>query len=233
MNKPVLPNNQPTGWMTRHRVVAAVLLHGLWKLRWYHAVLLWLMILAYGWGASPYLMVYVVGMPEPGTAPRYTGTIRVEGKLERTKNGWKPPKYFIQTSNGDVEFHCGYLPVRNQCLLSAVLGTQPIEGGIYEIGFDPYWGLDYIKYPPPLEKMNQNRTPSLIVQARLSDLRWHKSDAVWIVALLSGYFSLIWHAYRSSNPNRLVPTSEPLAPLKPADFQQSFPKPKHPTSFFD
>ena len=218
MNASVPSDHQPTGWFNRHRLIAAVLLHGLWKLRWYHTVLLWLMILAYGWGASPYLMVYVVGMPEPGTAPRYTGTIRVEGKIQLSKNGFKPPTYFIQTNKGDVEFHCGYLPARSECLLSAVLGTQPIDGGLYEIGFDPYWGLDHIKYPPPLEKMNENRTPSLIAQKRLSYLHWHKSDAMWFLALILGYLILIRLAYKTSDPERKAQVANASAPPSPQDF---------------
>ena len=207
-----------SGWLDQHRLVGAFLLHGLWKLRWYHTVLLWLMILAYGWGASPYLMVYAVGMPEPGTAPRYMGTVRVEGKFERTRNGWKPPKYFIQTNKGDVELHCGYLPSRKECWMLMYVPKTDFAGNVFNIGYDWYWGIDYIKYPAALTPRDVGEIPRVIHKSRLIDLKTHYNDAVWFLALLLGYFLLIWHAYRTSDPKRKAELNDSNQPPTPQDF---------------
>ena len=43
------------------------------------------------------------------------GKLRVEGELQRTRDGWIPPRYFVETEQGDVEFHCGYLPYKREC----------------------------------------------------------------------------------------------------------------------
>ena len=234
MNASAVPSRQPTGWFSRHRLIAAVLLHGLWKLRWYQTVFaLWPMLIIAAWGASPYFMVYVVGMPEPGTAPRYVGTVRFEGELKRTKTGWTPPKYFIQTSSGDVQFHCDYLPTIGECSLAPVLGAKPDPSYVYEIGYDPYWGLDYVKFPPPLYRLKERGESVAVSNWRIARLYAHKRDAIWFGFLFLIYLYFIWHAYSLSNPSRQTTTDNSLAPLKPADFQQSYPKPKRPTSFFD
>lgn len=203
------------GFFNRHRLLGAMLLHGLWKLQWYQTVfLLWPMILSAAWGASPYFMVYVVGMPEPGTAPRYVGTIRFEGKLQRTKTGWIPPTYFIQTSKGDVEFHCRYRPSKNECWFNAGLGSKPNPDDIYEIGYDPYWGLDYIKYPPKLSKLDEYGDPKIISRGRIGSLSNHKRDAVWLCFLFLSYISLIWLTYQKSAPKQ-----PPEPPAKPYPFE--------------
>jgi hypothetical protein len=214
-NHAVQTQSIKTSWLGKHRMLSAVLLHGLWKLQWYQTVfLLWPMILAAAWGASPYFMVYVVGMPEPGTAPRYVGTIRFEGELQRTKTGWIPPKYFIQTSKGDVEFHCRYRPSKNECWFNAGLGSKPNTDDVYEIGYDPYWGLDYIKYPPKLSKLDEYGDPKLISSERIGSLKNHKRDAVWLCFLFLSYISLIWLAYQKSAPKQ-----PPEPPAKPYPFE--------------
>lgn len=208
------------------RLFRAITLHGFWKLRWYHTALLWLMLAAYAWGASPYFMVYVVGMPEPGTSPRYVGTVRVEGELQRTKTGWKPPKYFIKTDKGEVEFHCGYLPSRTECWLSFMLGVKPKSDDVYVIGYNNYWGLDYIKFPQWLSKINDYGAAGNITVGRFSDLRRHRGDAWSLGFGLFIYFLLVWYAYKSSavdgKDSVLVlgfwrvqknPTSKPISPL--------------------
>lgn len=204
------------GFFNRHRLLGAMLLHGLWKLQWYQTVfLLWPMILSAAWGASPYFMVYVVGMPEPGTAPRYVGTIRFEGKLQRTKTGWIPPTYFIQTSKGDVEFHCGYRPSKQECWFTTSLGAKPRANEIYEIGYDPYWGLDYIKYPPDLSKLNVYSEPDRIQHSRISALTLLRKQVVWLGILLMAYLSLIWLTYQKSRPvQTLYPPAKPY-PFEP------------------
>ena len=234
MNASAVPSRQPTGWFSRHRLIAAVLLHGLWKLRWYQTVFaLWPMLIIAAWGASPYFMVYVVGMPEPGTAPRYVGTVRFEGELKRTKTGWTPPKYFIQTSSGEMEFHCGYQPYFRECGRFHGLIGGVHAADIYEIGYAKYWGVDYIKYPAWLTHLDDDSVAKQVTSRRLMHLEHHFRSMLWFGFLVLVYLYFIWHAYSLSNPNRQMATDNSLAPLKPADFQQSYPKPKRPTSFFD
>ena len=184
----------------KRRFIRAIALHRYWKFRWYHAVLIWLMLAAYGWGASPYFMVHMGGMPETGTAPRYTGTIRTEGELTRTKNGWKPPKYFIRTSEGDVEFHCGYLPSRRECWLYGVFAGKPDSGDVYEIGYDRYWGVDYIKYPDKIAtKLDPNKLNS-IQNWRIHYLPYQNRDLAWFCVILSVYIIVVCLAYCASDP---------------------------------
>lgn len=230
-------------WLNRHRLLSAVLLHGLWKLRWYQTVfILWPMLLAAAWGASPYFMVYVVGMPEPGTAPRYVGTIRFEGELQRTKSGWIPPKYFIQTSKGDVEFHCDYLPKKGECSLAPVLGAAPNAGDVYEIGYDWYWGLDYVKYPSLLYRLQQRGNPQAVTTWRVSRLYKHTRDAVWWSFLFSAYLYLIWLTHQKSdllrnsrrNMNDINPRpQEPKLQSAEKDATEKSTQPKPRRSFFD
>jgi hypothetical protein len=206
-----------SSWLSKHRILSAVLLRGLWKLRWYHTMLLWLSILAYAWSASPYFMVYVVGMPEPGTAPRYIGTIRVEGEFQFTRNGSKPPKYFIKTDKGETEFHCGYLPYRRLCSLEVASISKPDPNEVYEIGYDPYWGLDYIKYPKRLAKLDDYGSTKAIVSGRYFELKSHLNDLRWLCFLLLGYLVLIWLAYQKSDPNR--ESYVPYPDAKPYPFE--------------
>jgi hypothetical protein len=190
-----------SSWLSKHRILSAVLLHGLWKLRWYQTVfILWPMLIVAAWGASPYFMVYVVGMPEPGTAPRYVGTVRFEGELQRTKTGWIPPKYFIQTSNGEVEFHCGYLPYFRECGRFHGLTGGEHTADIYEVGYDPYWGVDYIKYPAWLTHLNADTVPKQVISTRLLYLERHFRSLMWFSFLLLLYFYLIWLTHQKSAP---------------------------------
>jgi hypothetical protein len=62
------------------KLTEALLLKGLWKIKPIHVVLFWLFMAYQAWMGSPYFMYYVVGAPEPGTAPRYVGKLRVEGR---------------------------------------------------------------------------------------------------------------------------------------------------------
>jgi hypothetical protein len=212
------PNDKPLpaniSWFSKHHRIGAVLLHGLWKLHWYHTVVfLWPVLIAAVWGASPYFMVYVVGMPEPGTAPRYVGTIRFEGTLQRTKTGWIPPRYFIQTDKGEVEFHCRYRPKKGECTFTASTGVKPNPDDVYEIGYDPYWGLDYIKYPPRLSKLNAYGEPKAIVNRRITTLYAHDREAAWLGFLLFVYLYLMWLTYQKSDPNQT-----PYPHVKPYPF---------------
>ena len=230
-------------WLNRYRLLSAVLLHGLWKLRWYQTVfILWPMLLVAAWGASPYFMVYVVGMPAPGTAPRYTGTIRVEGDFQFTKNGTKPPKYFIKTNSGETEFHCGYLSYRQICWLAVVYRIKPEPNEIYEIGYNPYWGLDYIKYPERIAKLDDYGSANAITRNRYAALKNHLKDLMSLCFFSLGYLLLIWLAYKKSAPNcnpelpylaatsyQLEPVAEDLDEQRPRKSTQS----KHRRSFFD
>lgn len=186
-------------------------------------------------------MVYVVGMPEPGTAPRYVGTIRFEGELQRTKPGWTPPKYFIQTSKGDVEFHCRYRPAKGECSFTTVLGVKPELDDVYEIGYDPYWGLDYIKYPDRLSKLNDYGEAKNITTGRVGLLYAHERSVLWFCFLFLTYLYLIWLAYQKSDPDQKSDASTELTPSQlmsnfpptTADLTTKGSQPKRRRSFFD
>ena len=117
------------------RLFDALLLKSVWKFKPIHGVMLVLFLAFEFWMISPYFMYYVVGAPEPGTAPRYVGKLRVEGELRRTGSGWIPPRYFLETDRGDVVFHCGFLPYKKECPVARVYqGLHPVEVGIDRIG---------------------------------------------------------------------------------------------------
>jgi hypothetical protein len=179
------------------RLFDALLLKGLWKFKPIHVLAFWCFMAYHGWMASPYFMHYVVGAPEPGTAPRYVGTLLIEGELQRSKTGWIPAKYFIRTASGDVEFHCGYPPYRRECsvlasgLLSSYHGLQPVE-----VGVDPYWGVDFMKFPPPYEHFNDRYEPKSVVSRRELHLRGQLDSMEPIVKQSLGrskhYWALTW-----------------------------------------
>jgi hypothetical protein len=233
-----IQSNTKTG-----RLFRAITLHGFWKLRWYQTVfILWPMLIVAAWGASPYFMVYVVGMPAPGTAPRYVGTIRFEGELQRTKTGWIPPRYFIQTSNGEVEFHCRYRPAKGECSFTTVLGAKPKTDDVYEIGYDSYWGLDYIKYPDHLSKLNDYGEAKNITNSRVALLYKHERSVMWLCFLFATYLYLIWLAYQKSDPDSVssIPASNSFTdapavklPFVKKDTSDKPSQPKPRRSFFD
>jgi hypothetical protein len=173
----------------------ALLLRGLWHFRWYHVLAIWPLLAVQAWFAGPYLLV-PQHVPKPGTFPRYVGTIRVEGQPQRGNNRNIPPRYFIRTAQGEVEFHCGYRPHRSECLLTNMLGPRPDPGDVYEIGYDRYWGIDYIKHPPRLSGLDERGTPQEVTRWRMHYLRYHRVDAFVFVAAFLAYAWLVYEAYR-------------------------------------
>jgi hypothetical protein len=178
-NQPVVAQTVKNSWLGQHRLLSALLLHGLWKFKPIHVLVFWVFLAYQGWLGSPYFMYHVVGAPEPGTAQRYVGTLRVQGELQRTKTGWIPPRYFIRTNQGEVEVHCGYRPYLREC--SKFYDFHKIYPDmIYSVGYDRYWGMDYIKYPDPIPLRYQANSaastqsspnPSHLIRVRFPDLR--------------------------------------------------------------
>lgn len=188
-----------------------LMLKGLWKIKPIHVVMFWLLLVYQAWMGSPYFMYYVVGAPEPGTAPRYVGKLRVSGELQRTRDGWIPPRYFVQTPQGEVEFHCGYLPYKRECF---PLGDDKrIEPeGLIVVGADPYWGVDYMKLPfkpvyahrndyfESLESKKNLRTLFLPAH-RWSAIRFCLGAFVYMLAvMLSAWFSSSPRPRRPGDP---------------------------------
>jgi hypothetical protein len=131
----------------------------------------------------------------------------------------KAPKYFIKTNKGEVEFHCGYLPYRKVCWLAVVYFKKPEPDEIYEIGYDPYWGLDFIKYPERIAQLNDYGSAKAIISNRYARLESHISDLRWLCFLVLGYFVLVWLAYKASdlNPPQNLPYPDTTpSPLKPS-----------------
>jgi hypothetical protein len=180
-----------------HRLLNALLLKGLWKFKPIHVVVFWLFMAYQGWMASPYFMYYVVGAPEPGTAQRYVGTLRVEGELQRSKTGWIPPRYFIRTNQGEKEIHCGYRPYLRECWRFYDFQKR-FPAMIYEIGYDEYWGLDFIKYLGDASpKLQENGLPEIISIGRKASLIQHRTPATLFI------FALLIYAKQPAELNKL------------------------------
>lgn len=215
------------------RLFDALLLKGLWKFKAIHVIAFWCFMAYQGWMASPYFMYYVVGAPEPGTAQRYVGTLRVEGELQRSKTGWIPPRYFIRTSKGEVEVHCGYMPYTRECWRFYDFHKR-FPAMIYEIGYDEYWGLDFIKYFGEVSpKFQENGLPEIINIGRKASLIPHQTPATIFFFAFLLYAYLIWQAYENSNPKKSGdPDASPPKPdiaKEPAELTQL----KKTKSFFD
>lgn len=97
------------------------------------------------WVNLPAWRYRLVGAPAPGTAPRHIGTVEVEGESKYRGRMEIPPRYFIVTEHGRVEFHCGFRPVPRTCWF--VSYQRPRTDEVFEIGYDEYWGVDYVKLP--------------------------------------------------------------------------------------
>jgi hypothetical protein len=159
------------------------------KLKPVHALGLVVALVFYGWQGSPYFMLYIVGPPEPGTAPRFVGTLREEGTLVRTRNGWIPPRYFIATNAGEIEVHCGYRPIRTECHGF----SQEVRKDLIpiQVGHDNYWGIDYIKSTPRYAHLDDRGSTTSVAYGRFSHLRAHKSPAIIFCLLLLSYLALV------------------------------------------
>lgn len=191
------------------RLFNALLLKGLWKCEPIHAIMIWILLAFLGWFGSPYFIYHAIGAPEPATAPRYVGTLRVAGELQRSKTGWKPPKYFIRTSQGEIEIHCDYLPYPTECSLFHDFHKRYPEM-IYEIGYDRYWGIDFIRYPanvPP--RLQEYGAPHIISQRRKNFLKYHQTPAALFVLASLIYAYLVWQSYENSRPKRPPDTDTP------------------------
>lgn len=172
------------------RLFDALLLKGLWKFKPIHVIAFWCFMAYQGWMASPYFMYYVVGAPEPGTAPRYVGTLHIEGKLSASRNGFIPPRYYIRTASEEIEFHCEYRPKKSECFLSdgnyRMYGDKKIE-----IGYDPYWGLDFFRHPPEFAHLDVYWSKDLVNQGRILSLKHHRGYLIMLCFGLMLYFLLV------------------------------------------
>lgn len=183
----------------------ALLLQGLWRFRWYHAVAAWAFLSVQAWYASPYLLVHTIGMPAPGTFQRHAGTIRVEGELRRGRGRSIPPRYFIRTAQGEVEFHCGYRPSPWECWFGTLPAVPPAADDQYEIGYDPYWGIDFVRHPARLSFLDEESAPHEIVAWRRLHLRHHDREAALLAAGLIAYMTLVLLAFRKDGGRRAAP----------------------------
>lgn len=195
----------------------ALLLKGLWKFKPIHVIALWLFMAYQGWMASPYFMYYVVGAPEPGTAQRYVGTLRIEGETTRGKSGSIPPRYFLDTEKGELEFHCDYRPIRLDCTIWIGGHTlkQPSKyvGQKLEIGYDPYWGIDHLRLPHQVSTFERRAASEEVMQIRRSSLNYHSTSLAFFIGLVLLYLYFIWQAVEarqaSSSSTNSSPRSKP------------------------
>lgn len=180
------------------RIFDALLLKGLWKFKPIHVIAFWCFMAYQGWMASPYFMYYVVGAPEPGTAQRYVGTLRIKGETTRGKSGSIPPRYFLDTEKGEVEFHCDYRPIKLDCM--PWIGWHTLKkpskyiGQKMEIGYHPYWGIDHLKLPHQIGTTEQRTASNEVMEVRLNGLSYHKNSLAFFICLVLLYLYLIWQA---------------------------------------
>jgi hypothetical protein len=206
------------------RLFDALLLKGLWKFKPIHVIAFWLFMAYQGWMASPYFMYYVVGAPEPGTAPRYVGALQIEGQLRRGNTGWIPPRYFIRTSDGQsIEFHCGYLPIKQECYVLFAYSRGYTAEDRMEIGFDPFWGVDYAKYPARHSRFDERGAKDAIARSRLSKLSEHRWPLFRLIGGVCAYILLltlsivrpkIWSRPRTTDDSRAAAVSAELLRLR-------------------
>lgn len=179
------------------RIFDALLLKGLWKFKPIHVIAFWCFMAYQGWMASPYFMYYVVGAPEPGTAQRYVGTLRIEGETTRGKSGSIPPRYFLDTAEGELEFHCGYKPRKIGCVVP--LGGHTLRypshhiGKKIELGYNPYWGVDHVDFPQDAQ-LSEKISQSVVLQSRKFTLEYHTNHLALFVGLVLIYLYFIWQA---------------------------------------
>lgn len=196
------------------RLGRALLLRGFWRFRWFHAVMLWVGIAMQAWNASP-LFVYALGQPAPGTAPRYTGTIVVQGTPGRARGRTVAPDYILRTRGGDIRIHCGYRPWPWECWFTGYSGVPPEPGDVYEIGWHWYWGVDYIGYPLQLADLADSYAPQVLREKRIGYLSAHKSAATNFILLLTLYVALATLAFHSARSGaRRSPIAAPDADSK-------------------
>lgn len=180
------------------RLSRALLLQGFWRFRWFHAVMLWVFMGMQAWDASP-LVVYAFGQPEPGTAPRYTGTIVVQGTPGRARGRTVAPHYILRTQSGDLRIHCGFRPWPWECWFTGYSGVPPEPDQVYEIGWHWYWGIDYIGYPPRLADLADSYAPQVVRGKRITYLSAHKGAATLFILLLTLYVALAILAFHSAS----------------------------------
>ncbi len=193
----------------------ALLLKGLWKLKPIHVIAFWLLLAYQGWMASPYFMYYVVGAPAPGTAQRYVGALRIEGETTRGKSGSIPPRYFLDTGKGELEFHCGYRPIKLACVVP--LGGHSLKypskfiGQKVEIGYDPFWGVDHVNLPST--SASNDLQSNDVTESREFILSYHSTSMAFFIGLVLLYLYFIWQAVEvrqtSSSSANSSPRSTP------------------------
>jgi hypothetical protein len=105
---------------------------------------------------------------------------------------------------------------------------------IYEIGYDRYWGVDFIRFPDSVpQRLQEHGAPHIVSQGRKVFLKYHQTPAVLFVFAFLTYAYLVWQAYENSKPKKPGDPDpsppQPDAPKEPAELTQL----KKSKSFFD
>jgi len=191
------------------RLVSAIFLAGMAKQAWVLAIATWIFLAIHAWYGSPMFATHL-GMPQPGTFPRYSGTIRVDDSRECSRYGCAIPRYFIRTAQGEVEFHCGYQPRPTVCILTTHMLVKPDPTQGYVLGYDPYWGLDYVKHPPDIAFNDDRNDPKEVNSWRIHSLRYHKLPAwIFVIALVAYGWAVCLSYQRQARP---PPSPQPPPP---------------------
>lgn len=150
--------------------LSCLFLRGFSKLRLVNTIFLWLVIANFGWLSSPVFMYYVIGVPKLEEVKTYEGVVRVEGHDHYSRSGkLMPPRYFLDTSKGVVELHCGIKMSPSDC---THLGfSSAVKDMRVSLAYDTYFGVLAVTY--------SGRFRELLSDRHYEDIKQGLGEEVW------------------------------------------------------
>lgn len=179
-------------------LLACIFLHGFSKFRWYQTLVLWFLILCFGVLSSPYFMYYVVGVPKQESLKVYEGLVQVDGKVHYDRTGrLKPPRFYLDTANGKVPFHCGFITSPEDCW---VLGFTPEFSDMrVRIAYDHYFGVLAVTYPEKYKKLKDGGKYEVITSDFLEWAVKHHATYLYMPFLFVGIYGYKLYRCRREN----------------------------------
>jgi hypothetical protein len=107
-------------------------------------------------------------------------------------------------------------------------------GIIYEVGYDQYWGVDFIRYPSNVsERLQEHGAPKIVTSRRQVFLKYHRTPATLFVFAFLLYAYLIWQSYENSKPKKSLDPDAPSSKPDTATESTELTKLKKTQSLFD
>lgn len=88
---------------------------------------------------GPVFVYYFKGVPPKESLEAITGIWRVEGEVGANRNGLIAPRYFVDTSAGPRQVHCGFPMQKRFCGLFS--GPRMTPGKTVTVYYDNYFGI--------------------------------------------------------------------------------------------